>query len=130
MSSQDTLDPTAVSAWLDAYGKAWEDLRPADFVRLFTPDVTYYWTPFDEPRRGREELRSAIEAANANQTAVSFSAELIAIVSHTAVAHWSCSFERPQTRQRVSLDGIFVMEFADGGLCSVFREWWHMNETP
>jgi hypothetical protein len=27
----------------------------------------------------------------------------------------------------VEFDGIFVTDFAGGGLCRIFREWWHLR---
>jgi hypothetical protein len=30
--------------------------------------------------------------------------------------------------KRLLLDGVFLVEFDEAGLCSRFREWWHREE--
>lgn len=122
------LDRAGVQAWLVAYGSAWERKEPAEFAELFTKDVRYYWTPFDRPNEGRDRVRKAVEAAISRQENIEFAAEVLAVTSDTALAHWSCSFDRISTGRRVHLDGIFSMEFSDEGLCRAFREWWHSDE--
>ena len=43
--------------WLNAYKLAWESGDPGKAAALFTPDVVYEETPFDEPMRGLEAIR-------------------------------------------------------------------------
>jgi hypothetical protein len=31
---------------------------------------------------------------------------------------------------RVRIEGVLSAEFASGGKCRVFREWWHASESP
>lgn len=119
---------TDVEAWLSAYGKAWEHRDALAFSELFTTDARYYWTPFDQPNEGRDEVREAVEAAVSNQENIEFEAEVLALTSDGALARWRCFFDRIPAGKRVHLDGIFLLEFSREGLCRHFREWWHSDE--
>lgn len=122
------MEPTRLEGWLAAYGHAWEKKDTQAFVALFTPDAYYHWTPFEEPRKGREAIAEAFEAAVARQADIRFEAMALTGNDAIAIAHWQCSFERIGRNHTVRLDGIFLMDFADDGLCRVFREWWHSDE--
>jgi SnoaL-like domain len=113
------------SRWLEAYGRAWEALDADAAADLFTEDATYREQPFEEPARGREEIRAYWQEAVDAQEDVRFGYEVLA----ENVARWWCSFSRKASGKRVELDGIFVCKFADDGRCSTFREWWHARET-
>jgi hypothetical protein len=123
------MDESALQSWLAAYGQAWERKDTKTFVMLFAPDVRYHWTPFEEPKQGREQLAQAVELAVGRQEAIKFSSKVLCVDGQKGLAHWHCSFDRAPTGQRVDLDGIFEMEFDADGRCSVFREWWHSNEA-
>ena len=123
------MDEDAVAAWLASYGTAWENRDSTAFIRLFSPDVHYYWTPFEEPKRGRDRLAEAFQSATAGQERIAFRASLLAVRDSRAVAHWQCSFQRVGTGLPVHLDGIFLMEFDAQAVCTVFREWWHAQEA-
>jgi hypothetical protein len=122
------VDRHQLEAWLAEYGNAWQDKDSRAFVRLFAPDALYYWTPFEEPKRGRDVLTAAFDAAVARQASIRFSSAVLAVDGRRGIASWRCSFERVGTGRQVQLDGIFQMEFDDAGSCKVFREWWHSDE--
>jgi ketosteroid isomerase-like protein len=126
--TSERVETTDVAAWLEAYGTAWESKETSAFVRLFSPDVTYHWTPFDAPQEGREQLAEAFESAIARQKNIAFGSTVLAIDGRRALAHWRCSFERSESERRVQLDGIFLIEFGDERKCTLFREWWHSDE--
>ena len=114
--------------WLAAYGLAWERRDAQAFAALFTPDVHYHWTPFEEPRVGRDAVAEAFEAAVVRQRDIRFTASALSRSDPGGIAHWRCSFKRAGTDYTVRLDGMLVVEFADSGLCRIFREWWHSDE--
>lgn len=123
------MDVAGMEQWLEAYGKAWEEKDADSFTGLFSPDVLYYWTPFEEPKRGRDGLAQAFHAAVSRQRDIHFTSKILATATEgKGIAHWHCAFDRIGTGVRVSLDGIFLMEFGDDDRCSVFREWWHSDE--
>jgi len=119
---------TDLSGWLAAYGRAWEQKDTDAFVSLFTPDVRYHWTPFEEPRTGRGAVAEAFDTAVARQSDIRFDASILNQAGRTGIVHWRCSLTRTGGEYRVRFDGIFVVELTDEGLCQVFREWWHTDE--
>lgn len=115
--------------WLSAYGAAWEAKDVETFVANFTDDARYYWTPFGAPKEGREGIAEAFSGAVANQRDIRFTYEILVAGDERCVAHWECSLVRPGSGQLIRLDGILTVEPAPGGLCAVFREWWHSDEV-
>lgn len=119
------MSENGVQSWLSAYGRAWEQKEIDTFLGLFTHDVRYYWTPFEEPKQGRERLAQAFESAVARQESIKFRSTVLCADGQRGLAHWHCSFDRVPGGRRVELDGVFQMEFDSDGRCRVFREWWH-----
>jgi ketosteroid isomerase-like protein len=122
------LTTQAFDKWLRDYGAAWESRDPRAASALFTADAQYFWTPFDPPQRGSEEIAAAWQGAVSQQENVRFTCEVLAVNGETGVAHWHVSFDAPG--ERVNLDGMFVVEFAANLQCRTFREWWHRAATP
>lgn len=122
------MDRSGLEAWLLEYGRAWERKDTERFVSLFAPAVRYFWTPFEGPKQGRAELAAAFGSAVARQEAIRFTGRVLAVTDVGGLAHWRCSFDRIGTGRRVSLDGVFEMEFDGAGQCRIFREWWHSDE--
>jgi ketosteroid isomerase-like protein len=117
--------------WLDRYGDAWVAGDPDAVAELFAEDARYYETPFEEPLRGVEAIRTYwIQGAKDAQTSVSFDASLIAVDGSTGYARWRATFERLPSRRQVVLDGVLEATFDEDGNCREFREWWHRHETP
>jgi hypothetical protein len=124
------VEASAVSAWLERYGRAWEARDPSAFARLFSRNVRYHWTPFEDAKEGRSGLSEAFETATARQERIAFRASVLAVHPNgPSLAHWQCSFVRPGSEMPVRLDGIFLMEFNAGNECTLFREWWHSDEA-
>ena len=48
-----------VQAWLDAYLAAWRSYDEAAIARLFAPEATYAYHPYDEPVRGAAAIAAA-----------------------------------------------------------------------
>ena len=116
-----------LEGWLARYGRAWEDRHPEAAAALFEETAEYYETPFESPFRGRDEIRRYWRGATNSQRDISFSHEILSVAASTGVARWSAEFSRIRTGQRVRLDGVFVLTFSKAGLCSVLREWWHLD---
>jgi hypothetical protein len=123
------MEASAVSAWLESYGRAWEARDSSAFVLLFSRDVKYHWTPFEAAKEGRDGLLEAFETATARQERIAFRATVLAVHDGRSLAHWQCSFVRPDSGLPVRLDGIFLMEFNAARECTLFREWWHTDEV-
>ncbi len=122
------MNQQAVDDWLKKYGRAWETKDLEAFASLFTPDASYHWTPFEPPKLGRAAIAGAVKTATDRQKDIRFSYTVLAGDGNHHVAHWHCEFVRVSSGKPVRLDGIFQLEFDSGGLCAVFREWWHSDE--
>ncbi len=117
--------------WLRRYGDAWEKGDSGSTKALFTSDVHYYETPFDDPMIGIDVIyKYWKDNAELGQKDVSFSYNVLAVDGNVGLAHWRANFKRLPTGNMVKLDGIFKVEFSDDGKCEVFREWWHRIEEP
>lgn len=116
--------------WLRKYGQAWEERAPQMAVQLFAQDCRYFETPFSEPQIGRDGVLKYWQAVPDGQTNIAFRYRVLSVQSRTVIAHWSASFTRVASGVQVKLDGMFVLDFDDDGLCRTLREWWHRDETP
>ena len=122
-----------VQNWLDAYGRAWVDGDPDQLVTLFSDNATYRETPFDDPMRGRLEIREYWRKGAAEaQENVEFTSQVWAVKNDTAIAGWQARFNRKASGARVELDGTFRLVFAsEQGIfqCTALEEWWHRKES-
>jgi len=121
------LTPAALEAWLERYGAAWEARDGSAAGRLFTTDVRYHESPFDEPKKGRSGIEEYWRSVTADQREVQFESRIIAVNGNTGVAHWSAKFRLESSGAMVELDGVFVLEFDSLDQCSTLREWWHVR---
>lgn len=117
-------------AWLGDYKVAWETRDPSAAAALFTPDAEYFWTPFNAPQKGREEIAAAWDGAVRAQKDVTFGFTVFATAGARGIAHWHTRLTSVPGGDAVELDGIVLAEFAGPGLCREFREWWHAQSTP
>ncbi len=122
-----------VQEWLDAYGRAWVDGDPDQVVVLFSDTATYREVPFDDPMRGRQEIREYWQSGAADaQENVEFASQVWAVRNDTAIAGWQARFTEKATGARVELDGTFRLVFSveQGALqCTILEEWWHSRES-
>jgi ketosteroid isomerase-like protein len=121
------LTESEASAWLDGYEGAWEERDADRAAELFTPDAIYRDNPYNDPYRGREGIHKYWSDVTADQRNVDFNYELLTTYGRTAVAHWSATFSSASSGSTINLDGVFLLEFDAGGLCSRLREWWHIK---
>jgi hypothetical protein len=129
-ASSKRLDVESLGRWLDAYGRAWESGDAAGAAALYSEDVKYYETPFDEPEVGTSGVREYTQTAVAAQRDVRFWHEPLGVTHNFGIARWGATFVRVPSGISVELDGIFVLTFDEHGKCSELREWWHRRETP
>ena len=124
-----TLTEQRFRQWLDAYGAAWEAQNASSFSALFEENALYYWTPFEDPKKGKSAIAEAFNESVNRQRNIDFGARILYVQAKLGAAHWSCAFTRAGSGARVHLDGIFVVQFADTGKALSFREWWHSDEN-
>ena len=124
------MTSTDLTNWLKTYGQAWETRNPDAAAALFTEDATYYETPFGSPEKGRVGIRQYWDSATRNQRDIKFSFRVIVVTNGTGIARWWVEFTRESTGVRVKLDGIFLLDLDETGLCRELREWWHRADLP
>jgi uncharacterized protein (TIGR02246 family) len=122
------MDADTLANWLDAYGHAWETKDPEAVTKLFTEDAAYHEKPFDEPSRGREGIAEYWSEIPETQDEIQFSYDILAVSENRCIAHWHSEFVRIRNGKRVELDGVFLLEYDDEGLCTRLREWWHSRD--
>ena len=113
----------------ETYQLAWETRDAERAASLFTEDATYYETPFGEPAKGRDGVRDYWAAATRDQSGVRFTFQVLALSEQRGIARWWAEFTGVQTGIRAELDGMFLLEFEQNGLCRSLREWWHGREV-
>ena len=111
-----------IDAWAQRYFEAWKTNDPALVASLFTADAVYWYGPFREPARGRDEIvRRWVE--NAPPADVRTAHEVIAVNGETAVIHWRVSFDG------TTMDGVLVVKLDAAGACYEHREWYEALQS-
>lgn len=114
------------TVWLESYGKASAENDARTSAELFALDARYYETPFDDPLIGREAIfQYWLNGAHSLKDKES-SFEIFSMKDNLGIARWQSRFTVIKTGVRHALDCLFLVEFDQDGLCSVFREWWHI----
>lgn len=122
------IDAVRLEAWLAHYKTAWEQRDAKLAASLFSATATYQETPFDAPLAGPAGIHDYWARVTADQRDIHFSARPLAVAGDSAVAEWSATFRSAASGARIDLEGVFVLEFDAGGLCSRLREWWHVRQ--
>jgi ketosteroid isomerase-like protein len=112
------------TAWLAAYGAAWEARDGDAAAALFADDAEYCWGPFEDALVGGDAIRERWNAATAAHRDVRFSADVLGRDRDRVFVHWSVAVNRVDDASPTELDGAFVLDFAPDGRCSRLQEWW------
>ena len=115
--------------WLRRYGEAWETRDGGLAGSLFTDDGTYCWGPHDSPLQGRDAIRARWQQATETQRDIAFRHEILGTDGNRAFVRWWSTYAELSTGSRVELDGVFVLDFAEDGLCQRLQEWWLARES-
>jgi SnoaL-like domain len=119
-----------LDSWLRAYGEAWEARDGERAASLFAEDGVYCWGPHEPPLRGRAAIRDRWSLATGDQRDVHFRHEILGTDGARGFARWWSTFADRSSGSRIELDGVFVLDFADDGLCARLQEWWLAREAP
>ena len=121
----------AFSAWLGAFGDAWEHVDADEMAGLFVLGATYQPTPFGELLRGRREIGDHWRALLDGVRGVQFRAQVLGVGDTYGVAHWRVSFTPHEADGPVVRDGILLAALDPRGRCTSLHEWWHeARDTP
>ena len=123
-----SLTSNQFSQWLATYGQASTENDPQASANLFSLNAHYYETPFVEPIIGREAIYQYwVKGAQTLKDKTS-SYEILAVKKNLGIARWQANYTVIESGKRLALDCLFLVEFDDYGQCSLFREWWHLQE--
>lgn len=122
------VQQAAASNWFRQINSAWERLDAAAATALFADDARYQDYPFDTPLRGAKEIRAYWDDVARGQRDVHTSYELLSACDNTSIVHWTASFVRVPSGQKVRLDGIAEVILNKRGKCTLFREWWDRQQ--
>lgn len=121
------LTPRDVDRWLDGYERALETQDAELAASLFTPDGSYFETPYSRPFKGRTQIAEYWASATAGYEHVDFAFETLAVEGRRGVVHWNAELASAAANTAIELDGIMVLEF-DAELVATLREWWHSRD--
>jgi ketosteroid isomerase-like protein len=112
-------DSPDLSAWLDAYQRAWTSNDESDIRALFTDDAEYRYEPWGEPIVGVDAIvRSWIERQD-DPTEWTFEWTPVAREGATAVIQGRTVYLDGRTYRN-----LWVIALADDGRASAFTEWY------
>jgi uncharacterized protein (TIGR02246 family) len=115
-----------VADWAEAYRRAWEDRDAEAAAALFTEDSEYRTSPFLDPNRGRDGVRSYWADVTSKQANVSVRMGKPFVVGDRAAVEFWTTMENAGAE--VTLTGCLLLRFDPGGLCSALREYWFFEE--
>lgn len=121
------MDTQGLVSWLDAYGQAWQERDADAVVRLFTADALYFDTPYADPFQGHSGIAAYWKRVTSDQSGIDFDSDAVGVIGNTGVARWSARFTSISNGAKLELNGVFLLDFDDDGLCACLREWWHLK---
>ena len=113
----------AGAAFVEGYGRTWEDWDVEGFVRLFSDDVVYVVHPVDESVVGGEALRHYLRKEEAEQGPVSVRMGKPMVDGDQVVGEfWVTGGSRAEGE---TFAGCFIARLdPTDGRCTHFREYW------
>jgi ketosteroid isomerase-like protein len=109
-----------LSAWVDAYERAWRTPGTDALRALFTEDASYQTAPYLEPYRGLAAIGEVWEREREGpDERFTLEREIVAIDGDTGVVRTEVRYEEPRQEFR----NIWIVRFDDGRRCAHFEEW-------
>src|SRR5450759_2740718 len=121
----DGMDVQAMTAWLTAFGDAWERGNADATAALFAPDATFQPSPFGELVRGPSRIAAHWVEAMSGQQAIRFQGEILGVGATYGIAHWRVVIGQHDDRPLRVVDGILLAAFDRRGRATSVRSWSH-----
>jgi len=117
-----------VETWVAAYERAWRTPGTEALSQVFTADATYLQGPYETPVMGLPAI-AAMWVADRDGPAEVFemSSSIVALDGNTAIARVEVRYGKPVEQEYRDL---WIMTFADDGLCQAFEEWAYWPDKP
>jgi hypothetical protein len=108
-----------LESWLAGYERAWRTAGTDALADLFSVDVQYWASPWEEPVRGLAALGTFWDAErDGPDEPFDMSSEVVAVDGDTGVVRVEVNYGNG-TRWR----DIWIVRFDHGGICRHFEEW-------
>lgn len=121
------MERHTIEAWIEEYFRCWREKDADAVARLFTQDAVYRSSPFRQPLRGSEAIRSYWNRATASQVGFRIRiGDLVFEQNRAAVEWWATWTEEGAP---VTLPGCLVLRFEQSGRCEELREYWHTDSS-
>lgn len=115
--------------WINKLGQCWMEKQPQSIPPLFADEFKYYETPFNNPITTKNQLIDLWQEVPNSQKDITFKFEIISEADFRYIAHWQASFTRTPSGKKAFLDGIFLINLNNEGLCTLFKQWWVNKEN-
>jgi uncharacterized protein (TIGR02246 family) len=119
------MDRVELDEWAERYRRAWEEADDEAVGALFTEDATYRSSPFEEPYRGREEIRRYWREVTAKQAGVEVRIGRTIEDGSRALVEWWTQMDSDAAP--VTLPGALLLDLDENGLCTALREYWNLE---
>jgi ketosteroid isomerase-like protein len=120
-------DRAQVSRWLAEYEAAWRSPGTARLAKLFTEDVTYRQSPYEEAVAGLEAVGRMWDAARAGpDEGFTLATSILAVDGDTAVVRAEVHYTEPEQEYR----DLWIIQLAGDGRCRSFEEWPYWPGRP
>jgi ketosteroid isomerase-like protein len=109
-----------LSAWVEAYERAWRTPGTDALRTLFADDATYQTAPYLQPYRGLAAIEELWERErDGPDEPFTLEWEIVAVDGDTGVVRTEVRYEEPRKEFR----NIWIVRFDNSGRCAAFEEW-------
>jgi ketosteroid isomerase-like protein len=108
---------------IDEFGRGWSKAKVEVMLAVFAPEATFLETPFSEPLRGIDAVRSYWADVPLHQSEISFTAGEIFVVGPWFATEFKCTFRRRRTGEWVDARGAIFCE-TNGEKITEMRMYW------
>ena len=109
-----------LSAWVDAYVRAWNSNDPEEIGALFTDDALYFTEPYATPWRGRAEIVEGWVAQKDEPGDTTFDWRPLVESSDVSILVGTTVYREPPR----TYSNLWVVRLDPDGRCREFTEWW------
>jgi len=120
-------DRATVGQWLARYEAVWRAPGTDGLAGIFSDDVTYRQSPYEDPVIGLAAVGRMWDAERAGPDEVfTLATEIVAVDGPAAVVRAEVHYADPGQEYR----DLWVIRFAADGRCDWFEEWPYWPDRP
>lgn len=108
---------------IDEFGRGWARAKVDVIMSVFAPDPVFQDTPFSEPLRGHDAVKSYWADVPLFQSEITFTAGEIFTVGPWFATEFKCTFRRRRTGEWVDARGSIFCE-TNGEKITEMRMYW------